>query len=426
MKSIVFYSNFFEDACAYLRVLGPLKRLGIDIITGKEESGVIHPERVGSGDLVLLQRDFPRDFIVFEKIINLSRRNQKPVVFELDDLLFMLPENHPARINHHYTEALLPMLDALGEVDCITVSTAKLKEILSPYKKEIFVLPNYFDDSIWKLRTPVIKKPDEPVVIGFMGTETHQPDIEYVAPALEKILKQHSEKVLIYFWGVKPARKLTDYPQVIWIPAKTYNYLEFAKYFQTQYSDIFIAPLVDNAFNSAKSPLKFLEYSALGTPGVYSRIEPYQQVIVHGENGFLASSLDEWEENIHLLINNQELRLQLAVNAQTTIRDNWLLSKNMSIWQETYDSLKALKKGENSSINNELIRSITLQNYHLHQRIKEQAETKASMAWKFAMFFRKIRMAVIPPNSSRAKIARFFFHWLQGEKIKLIRRKKVI
>ena len=36
IQSISFFSNFFEDACAYLRLLSPAKLLGIKVIEGAE------------------------------------------------------------------------------------------------------------------------------------------------------------------------------------------------------------------------------------------------------------------------------------------------------------------------------------------------------------------------------------------------------
>ena len=448
ISSICFFSNFFEDACAYLRLLSPAKLLGIKVIEGRVNNQITYPERAKEGDLVFIQRDFPRDLPIYEQVMELARQQHKPVVFDIDDLLFFLPENHPERISHHYTEALLPMLEALTEADFVTVPTPKLRTYLEPYNKNICMLPNYFDDSIWSLRKPILKESAEPIIIGYMGGISHQTDIEFVSPVLEEILKKFPQRVKLVFWGIKPSNKLTAYSQVQWIPAHSYDYPSFAEYFQTQVADIVIAPLVDNVFNNAKSPLKFFEYSSIGAPGVYSNLEPYKQVITHGENGFLATTLDEWQVCIEALIQDAGLRHQLATEAQKTIQDRWLLSQNLEHWRETFEKvgLQANKRGESRSAG--LIKFLNQQYYSLirkkDQEIQVQeaqiqkkdqeiqamsfelATIKSSVEWKIALVFKKMRAALLPRGSKREQGAKYVYHWLQGEKIKASHQKRMI
>ena len=80
-----------------------------------------------------------------------------------------------------------------------------------------------------------------------------------------------------------------------------WSYKEFATYFQSQDVDIFIAPLEDNLFNRCKSSVKFLEYSCLGVPGIYSNIDPYSIVIKNNFNGLLAYTNDEWKNSLRKL-----------------------------------------------------------------------------------------------------------------------------
>ena len=448
IQSISFFSNFFEDACAYLRLLSPAKLLGIKVIEGRENNQITYPERAKDGDLVFIQRDFPRDLPAYERVIEFARKQQKPVVFDLDDLLFFLPENHPERISHHYTEALLPMLEVLGEADFVTVPTPKLQAYLEPFNKNIIVVPNYFDDTIWSLKKPVLKKNDEPIIIGYMGGESHQPDIEFVTPVLEEILKKYPQKIKLVFWGIKPSKKLMANSQVQWLPAHSYNYPAFAQYFQTQEADIVIAPLVDNVFNAAKSPLKFFEYSSIGAPGVYSNLDPYQQVITHGENGFLASKLEEWQLYIETLIRDAELRHQMAGKAQQTIHDQWLLSHNLDQWKNIYEKACLQTNQGKENFSAAFIESINRQYYSFiekkDQEIQKQVEQiqkkdqeiqaisfelatiKSSVEWKIALVFKKFRSALLPRGSKREKAAKHVYRWLQGEKIRVSRQKKII
>jgi GT2 family glycosyltransferase/glycosyltransferase involved in cell wall biosynthesis len=448
LRKVTFYSNHGEDACAHLRLRGPMQQLGIEVIDGRE-GGETYPERTSLGDLVIIQRDFPRSLKAYEEVIAQARQNNKKVVFDLDDLLFMLPENHPERKSQAYTDSLLPILQALYDADYVTVATQKIKDELSGFIKNIIVLPNFFDDLVWKMREPkTTADGNSPLIIGFMGSESHQPDIEFITPVLLRLFGIFPNEIAVHFWGVRPPKELSAFSQVRWIPAHSYEYIDFAQHFQTQNADIFIAPLLDNQFNRAKSPLKFFEYSALGVPGIYSRLDPFEQVITHGQDGLFASSHEEWLENLIILIQNPEKRSKLAHGAQETIRSKWLLSQNAHRWQDAYTSIAqetAHLHAEDKASVSRIIRSFGHQYYDLKIQLEQQIqlqkndliekdqllqslvfeldEIKVSKAWQIALLIRKVRVKLIPPNTWRAKLARFLLQWIRDQKVKVVRKK---
>jgi len=193
-------------------------------------------------------------------------------------------------------------------------------------------------------------------------------------------------------------------PQVEFTPHYPYSYKDFSAFFQTQSADIFIAPLVDNLFNRCKSPLKFFEYSALGAPGVFSRLETYSDTVSHGKNGLLASSLDEWTDCLIQLIENDELRFQLATHAQATIRNHWLLSQNAFRWNAAFESAFEIinsNRGQDTQIVS-IVRSINLQLFEAFQKLAEKEQSaqafkalvssiSQSTSWKLTRPFREIK-----------------------------------
>lgn len=342
IQKVVCYSLSLEmqESMAYLRFIAPFRHAGVQIIAGLQNGQAV-PGRVAEGDAVLIQRQFPQRFNEYQQVVTIARQEGKVVVYDLDDLLFFLPENHPDRIARSFAPALLPMLQALLEADIITVSTNKLRDVLIDFNNNMVVLPNYFDDTLWHLRPPVSapgNPQQEQIVIGYMGTNSHQPDLEYIAPVLLRLMERYPQKIQLNFWGTPPPLEFHSLPQVTWVPYSAWSYPEFVEWFQTQYADILIAPLVDNLFNRCKSPLKFFEYSALGVPGVFSRLAPYEAIVQHGHNGFLAGTYGEWEECLIQLIEDEDLRVHLATQAQATVKEKWLLSQNISQWMTTFQN----------------------------------------------------------------------------------------
>ncbi len=338
IKKIVCYSfslNTIEDADAmgYLRVVAPYISAGVEIISGVENDQIaVH--KIHEADAVLIQRNFPLKFPEYQQIVRLAHLENKPVIFELDDLFFMLPEEHPDRLAHHFTASLLPMLQAVLEADLVTVATPGLHAALSPYSRKIAIIPNHLDDRLWHMRHPAeMVEPSREVTIGYMGTNSHRADLLYVLPVLLEVLDLFPQKIRLRFWGVKPPEEILSMPAVEWMPFYSMNYRKFVQFFQTQQADIFIAPLIDHPFNRCKSPLKYFEYTAMGVPAVYSAVEPYASVVRHAETGLLAATPEEWKDGLTRLVEDPEMRIALALRAQAHVRDEWLLSKNSAtVW----------------------------------------------------------------------------------------------
>lgn len=330
-----------------LRVSRPLEEAGVEVIHGSD-TGVVWPETIQQADAILIQREFPEHAgNGYERIVQQAREASKPIIYEIDDLLLDIPPDHPDYASHSYTAALIPMLCAILEADLVTTSSQPLQAYYQILNPNTLLLPNYLDDAIWQPREISLQSPSPPkidstraettpVVVGYMGSNTHQPDLELISPVLENLLGEYAEKIILKFWGVTPPERLRQRSNVLWTPLEINNYRQFAQYFSQQECDIFIAPLVENSFNACKSPIKFFEYSILGIPGVYSRVSPYQAVVHNGSNGFLAGDLAEWQAALTTMIENSELRFQIGQAAQNTVLKHWLLSNHAEEWSKAY------------------------------------------------------------------------------------------
>ncbi len=265
IRSIAFYSNHADDALSVLRMFGPSKAAGIEVIRAVENN-TANIEAINDADLVIIQRDFCRDYDSYVKIISQSHSQKKPVIFDLDDNLFELPPDHPDRLTGYYADSLLPTLQAVMEADLVTVTTNPLREYLLPYNHNIEVIPNYLDDSLWRLSSQPQREDDGKIIIGYMGGESHRPDLKLILPALLQLIEKYPDRISFRFWGIDSPMELGSLSEVYWYPPVFFRYDEFASAFQTQNADFMIAPLVHNLFNSCKSAIKYFECSAIRSP----------------------------------------------------------------------------------------------------------------------------------------------------------------
>jgi glycosyltransferase involved in cell wall biosynthesis len=89
-------------------------------------------------------------------------------------------------------------------------------------------------------------------------------------------------------------------------------------YYRSLDFDVGIAPLRPIGFNKAKSPLKALEFAALGIPIVASDWGPYSEFVCHGETGFLVPYGQDhlWRRYLSALIEDEVLRIEMGEAAR--------------------------------------------------------------------------------------------------------------
>jgi glycosyltransferase involved in cell wall biosynthesis len=93
-------------------------------------------------------------------------------------------------------------------------------------------------------------------------------------------------------------------------------------------------------FNRCKSDIKFLDYSALGFPGIYSRVPAYEGTVRHLETGYLVENTPSaWAEALDELLSNNDLRTQLALNAQEYVFSSRTLLQGAIRWREAIFSI---------------------------------------------------------------------------------------
>jgi len=173
--SIVVYTNVeWEHALAWLRYRAVFAALGWNVLRGNDADGV-YPEKVSQADIVLIQRGFPQNFEAFDQVLAIARERGKPIVYEIDDWLPEIPEDHPAYAAH--LEQWLTVFLGVFEADVVLVSSRNLQENLLPFHPRVLLLPNGLPDELWKVRTPQPPEQKDIVVMGYMGTATHLRDL---------------------------------------------------------------------------------------------------------------------------------------------------------------------------------------------------------------------------------------------------------
>lgn len=273
------------------------------------------------------------DIIVMQKFINPAGLAlidglrmafpKKPICFEIDDYMFNVPSWNMAAGSFNPGGQLFMLgLKQIEKSNCIITSTNYLKKLYSEFSKNIFVAENCIDFEWWgKLENK--NKKNKKIKIGWAGANAHKGDLEMIRPVIDRIVAKYGDKVEFEIFGPGSTMPLKEGETDIKGVKINTGFVKLSKYPDKLKSlgfDIGLAPLRDNYFNRAKSANRYLEFSMLGIPTVASNIGgQFNEVIKHGENGYLCSSVDEWVEAISKLIDDKEHRIKMGKLAFETV-----------------------------------------------------------------------------------------------------------
>ncbi|MDO1497332.1 glycosyltransferase [Pseudomonas putida] len=169
------------------------------------------------------------------------------------------------------------------------------------------------------------------------GTQAHNTDfIEQALPAIERVLSETPQARLVVVgylrlpvsFTAKYAQQFTQLPAMDSVQGY-WSLLEQA--------DINIAVLHDDKVNACKSELKWFEAGCFGIPSVLSSTANYRDVVKDGEDGFLATTEEEWYLALKNLAGSQALRQQVGQAAQKRAQDDYSLQALGSTLAATLD-----------------------------------------------------------------------------------------
>lgn len=307
---------------AHVRCVRPLSHPGLRTrVQAVELDAEAFLDGTARCDIVLVQRDAVPVAQV-PSFLEAARERGVPIVFELDDNLL---ESDPDEVERHDP---LPDPRHLTELaaasSAMTVSTPPLFEIAQRHANRVRLVPNALDERLW-----MPAYPDSPFSANghrdggedrfrvlYMGTTTHSADLALLKPAVEE-LRANGVPLDLEVIGGEPRYADTGWYRRVEIPPGNAVYPRFVRWLRSEAGrwSAAVAPLRDTSFTACKSDLKFLEYSALGLPGVYSDVGVYASC-VHAATGLLAeNTVESWIEALGRLYEDVELRGQLAVQA---------------------------------------------------------------------------------------------------------------
>ncbi len=186
-----------------------------------------------------------------------ERGGRRPVlIFELDDDLWNVHHSNTGGASFANGDLLPRTEESIRLADAVTVTTERLRDVVSRFHDRVYVVPNCVDGNLLTHERPTPQRP----TFGWTVSSSHAMDVEDIRSTLSHYLRRHPD-VDLHLIG-QDFRPRFSAPNTRWT---SWN-AELTDYWQTIDFHVGIAPLMVHGFNKARSDVKALEYAASGHP----------------------------------------------------------------------------------------------------------------------------------------------------------------
>jgi glycosyltransferase involved in cell wall biosynthesis len=245
----------------------------------------------GKWNVLFIQRIF-----INKIFLRLLKCRSIRIIYDFDDAIYINPKRPKDREKTVYMTRLATK---------VVVSTNYLAGFCLNCGKKPEVISSPVETERIK---PVEKPTNQTVTIGWIGSPWTSGFLELVEKPLQRLAEKY--KFQFFTVGAKPEYKLSGI-----------NHISKLWTFENESGDIGnmdigIMPLPDTDWARMKGGYKLLQYMSAGIPCVASPIGINQSIIKPGENGFLASTDEEWYLVLERLITDRALRLELGANGR--------------------------------------------------------------------------------------------------------------
>lgn len=274
-------------------------------------------------DVVVLQQPRGKGWL---KIIRELQEAGKRVYFEVDDYLHGIRKMEDHDFKEHFDKTALAALELNMRVaDGIICSTEFIARRYRQFNPNTIVCENGVDTGRYAMTRP----PRPTVNIGWAGATGHTKGVMEWLDRVGNVMARNEDTTFVsigqnfadYFKTAFPNRCIS----IPWTLIDTYPSA------MTMF-DIALAPAGRGNFFRGKSDLRWVEAGALGIPTIADPLVYHH--IRHGVDGFHASSSEEAEELLELLVQDADLRTRIGENARLVVADQRDMRVAVGAWRD--------------------------------------------------------------------------------------------
>jgi glycosyltransferase involved in cell wall biosynthesis len=248
---------------------------------------------------------------VYERLL---AHSGKPIIFDFDDAIWV--RGHRGSANGWFARLRFPGKTATicRLASAVVVGNSHLANYASRLNDSVHVIPSTVDLDLFPVQPPF--EQESPFVIVWSGSESTLYHLETARAALERFGRK--QKTVLRVICSRPPERGFDGVELQFVP-----WTAEAEAARLGPSHVGIMPLPDDEFTRGKGGYKALLYMAVGRPVVLSPVGVNAEIVVHGRNGLLAQTVDEWVGALDALAESPVLRDRLAQAGRRTVESGY-------------------------------------------------------------------------------------------------------
>lgn len=171
--------------------------------------------------------------------------------------------------------------------------------------------------------------------IGWIGSGSTVPYLGLLVPPLRELAQEGRSIELLVAGTIDAPVPLPSFEGVKVTEVSTYSGDAIPSLVSRM--DIGVMPLTDGPWERGKGALKAVVYMAGSIPTVCSRVGEAVHLIRDGENGYLASTTQEWKEKLSALLDDPELRRRIGGSGRRSVEEEYSAGRCFErMWREVF------------------------------------------------------------------------------------------
>lgn len=282
--------------------------------------------RASRYDCIFIYREaFMVGTTVFEKGL---AKSGKPIIFDFDDSIW-IQDISDGNKNLSWMKRAGKTDEITAMAKLVIVGNQYLAEHARQFNCNVAIIPTTIDTDYHK---PAPKPASNTVCIGWTGSETTIRHFKLIIPVLKRIKEKYGDKVSF----IQISNITSECPE---IGLETIVWNAHDEIDQLRRIDIGIMPLPNDEWAKGKCGFKGLQYMALEIPTIMSPVGVNTEIIRDGQNGFFATTDDEWFSVLCKLIDNEQLRKTIGCEGRKTIVERYSINSQKEKYVELFKKL---------------------------------------------------------------------------------------
>lgn len=271
----------------------------------------------GSYDLVVIHREAYPFFTPFVEKLLMARCRQ--VVYSFDDAVYvghgdLRGLRNPLLYKLKYGPGFNEMIRGSK---LVLAGSQPLVDYALQFNSNVALVPTVVDLRTY-IYNPRPLDSQEPITIGWLGSDSTSPYLANIEPALKRLAARNPGRVRFCFFG--DGKVKIDLPDCQVLPFSISSEVQVLGRL-----DIGLMPMPDTPWTRSKCSFKAIQYMAVGAVSVVSPVGMAKSLIEHGVDGFHAATQDEWYERLQEVVDDPILRRRMADRARAKVVKNYTI-----------------------------------------------------------------------------------------------------